>query len=96
MQQDAVRQAVSAAGSSIAAAASDWVRAVLVALGGEECVNRVRMRAILLLCYRYFVKDGSGAVLRQQRGVVRTNCMDNLDRTNVVQARCAWRAAGLG
>jgi hypothetical protein len=25
----------------------------------------------------------------QQRGVVRTNCMDNLDRTNVVQSTLA-------
>lgn len=27
--------------------------------------------------------------VKTQRGVVRTNCMDNLDRTNVVQAALA-------
>jgi len=27
--------------------------------------------------------------MQMQRGVVRTNCMDNLDRTNVVQATLA-------
>jgi hypothetical protein len=36
--------------------------------------------------------DG-GSVVSKQRGVVRTNCMDNLDRTNVVQSLFARRAA---
>ena len=34
----------------------------------------------------FFHTDARGVVLRVQRGVVRTNCMDNLDRTNVVQS----------
>ncbi|ORY13401.1 SacI homology domain-domain-containing protein [Clohesyomyces aquaticus] len=33
-----------------------------------------------------------GAVSRQQSGVLRTNCMDCLDRTNVVQSACARTA----
>ncbi|KAI8825774.1 Sac phosphatase domain-containing protein [Fimicolochytrium jonesii] len=34
----------------------------------------------------YFKQDAKGAVLKQQDSVVRTNCMDCLDRTNVVQS----------
>ena len=33
-----------------------------------------------------------GSVLRRQSGVLRTSCMDCLDRTNVVQSACAQRA----
>ena len=42
------------------------------------------------LLHRYFRinEDGSNAQ-KIQTGVVRTNCMDNLDRTNVVQATIA-------
>ncbi|OQR97037.1 phosphatidylinositide phosphatase SAC1 [Thraustotheca clavata] len=38
------------------------------------------------LDYGYFSKSSTGQVLTTQSGVVRTNCMDNLDRTNVVQS----------
>jgi phosphatidylinositol 4-phosphatase len=41
---------------------------------------------------KYFSKDKQGNVLSWQRGVIRTNCMDNLDRTNVVQSLFARRA----
>lgn len=41
----------------------------------------------------YFMKDAQGKVLSEQHGVVRTNCMDNLDRTNVVQSLFARHAA---
>jgi len=41
----------------------------------------------------YYAKDPRGAVLAVQAGVLRTNCMDNLDRTNVVQSLFARRAA---
>ena len=52
----------------------------------------------------YFHADGHGRVRRVQRGVLRTNCMDCLDRTNVVQsifarfslARQLREAHGLG
>ena len=33
--------------------------------------------------------DGSGAVVSVQQGVFRTNCIDCLDRTNVVQSMLA-------
>ncbi len=39
--------------------------------------------------HSYFVQDASGStprVTKQQNGVLRTNCMDCLDRTNVVQS----------
>lgn len=35
----------------------------------------------------FFCCDKDGAVLRVQTGVIRTNCIDCLDRTNVVQVR---------
>ena len=38
---------------------------------------------------RYFHLSPSGKVRMLQSGVVRTNCMDNLDRTNVVQSDIA-------
>lgn len=37
--------------------------------------------------YGFFCKNADGHVVSTQSGVVRTNCMDNLDRTNVVQVR---------
>ena len=37
------------------------------------------------------VKEGRSQLVQEQRGVVRTNCMDNLDRTNVVQSMIANR-----
>jgi phosphatidylinositol 4-phosphatase len=39
-----------------------------------------------------FNRDSSGIVSSRQMGVVRTNCMDNLDRTNVVQSLFARQA----
>lgn len=43
--------------------------------------------------YSYFyTKDGTAAsITKRQRGVVRTNCVDSLDRTNVVQSVIAHR-----
>lgn len=43
--------------------------------------------------YSYFyTKDGtSSTITKRQRGVVRTNCIDSLDRTNVVQSVIAHR-----
>ncbi|CAH0493032.1 unnamed protein product [Peronospora farinosa] len=38
------------------------------------------------LDHGYFCKGADGVVVSNQSGVVRTNCMDNLDRTNVVQS----------
>ena len=39
--------------------------------------------------FQYFLRDHGGNVLIRQHGVVRTNCIDCLDRTNVVQSRIA-------
>ncbi|CAH0480682.1 unnamed protein product [Peronospora belbahrii] len=41
--------------------------------------------------YRWFECDGEGRILSRQRGVFRVNCMDNLDRTNVVMSLFARR-----
>jgi len=42
-----------------------------------------------MLDYLEFYQDSY--TKRQQLGVVRTSCLDSLDRTNVVQAEIAWR-----
>ena len=42
--------------------------------------------------HRYFCKEANGVVSSWQKGVIRTNCMDNLDRTNVVQSLFARRS----
>ncbi|KAL7673546.1 hypothetical protein ACOME3_008402 [Neoechinorhynchus agilis] len=40
----------------------------------------------------YFQMDyGDKQVLKEQNGVVRTNCIDSLDRTNVIQSKIAMR-----
>jgi phosphatidylinositol 4-phosphatase len=41
---------------------------------------------------KYFCKQSNGTVTSWQVGVLRTNCMDNLDRTNVVQSLFARRS----
>lgn len=41
---------------------------------------------------KYFSKLANGQVTSWQCGVIRTNCMDNLDRTNVVQSLFARRS----
>lgn len=41
---------------------------------------------------RHFCRLGNGSVTSWQCGVLRTNCMDNLDRTNVVQSLFARRS----
>jgi len=40
----------------------------------------------------FYVDTQQGKVLKTQNGVVRTNCVDNLDRTNVVQSLLARRS----
>lgn len=49
--------------------------------------------------YGWFECDGEGRLISRQRGVFRVNCMDNLDRTNVVMSlfarRCTLKALGL-
>lgn len=42
------------------------------------------------LIFRYFhLGTNEDKPIKMQTGIVRTNCMDNLDRTNVVQAAIA-------
>ena len=50
------------------------------------------MFIVILFAFRYFMVDGSGAVVSVQQGVFRTNCIDCLDRTNVVQSMFARRS----
>jgi hypothetical protein len=51
-------------------------------------------RLIDYFCCRFFHFTPSGEARKLQLGVVRTNCMDNLDRTNVVQSAIAkWSLA---
>ena len=42
-----------------------------------------------------FTEERAGTLVRRQRGVLRTNCMDCLDRTNVVQSAAARRVLEL-
>ena len=46
---------------------------------------------VRLLPSRYFFLNGKGSVDAHQGGVFRVNCMDSLDRTNVVQSMLARR-----
>ena len=32
----------------------------------------------------------NGKIHREQRGIIRTNCLDSLDRTNVIQSKVGW------
>ena len=40
----------------------------------------------------YFMMDPGGSVMSVQQGVFRTNCIDCLDRTNVVQSMLGRRS----
>ncbi|KAM7372725.1 hypothetical protein PAMP_007627 [Pampus punctatissimus] len=42
--------------------------------------------------YSYFMVNSEGKTMAQQRGVFRSNCMDCLDRTNVIQSLLARRS----
>ena len=53
----------------------------LVIVGARACARR-----------RWYKEDAAGATTQRQGGVFRSNCMDNLDRTNVVQSLLARRA----
>ncbi len=45
-----------------------------------------------LLNYYLFYSERRGKTETQQKGIVRVNCLDCLDRTNVVQCRLAWNS----
>ncbi|XP_038832631.1 phosphatidylinositol-3-phosphatase SAC1-B isoform X2 [Salvelinus namaycush] len=66
----------------------------------KEC-SRMRWHRLQLLVdmvtemqdeYGYFLVDVDGNVLVQQEGMFRSNCMDCLDRTNVIQSLLARRS----
>jgi len=44
---------------------------------------------------RYFLVDADGKVMLTQEGMFRSNCMDCLDRTNVIQSMLAQRSLQL-
>lgn len=41
--------------------------------------------------FKFYCEKKDKTLVKQQLGVVRTNCLDCLDRTNVIQIRVAWR-----
>lgn len=50
------------------------------------------MRVFIQICFSYFLVDAAGMVVTNQEGVFRSNCMDCLDRTNVIQSLLARRS----
>lgn len=52
----------------------------------------VKVEEKLVKTFAYYVEErGTGKPLLEQKGVMRTNCLDCLDRTNVVQNKLAFR-----
>lgn len=45
-----------------------------------------------VVCVSYFLVDSEGKIVTQQEGTFRSNCMDCLDRTNVIQSLLARRS----
>jgi hypothetical protein len=42
--------------------------------------------------FKFYCEDvNTGEIHKEQSGVIRTNCLDCLDRTNVIQTRLAWK-----
>lgn len=42
--------------------------------------------------FRYYHENlSTGHKIKEQKGIIRTNCLDCLDRTNVIQARIGWK-----
>ncbi|CAM9711482.1 phosphatidylinositol-3-phosphatase SAC1 [Lethenteron reissneri] len=78
---------------------SDWIQYEAFDFH-KEC-SRMRWERLHILIDRlaerqdhlgYFLVDNEGKVAQQQEGVFRTNCIDCLDRTNVVQSMLARRS----
>ncbi|XP_073222687.1 phosphoinositide phosphatase SAC8 isoform X3 [Cicer arietinum] len=44
---------------------------------------------------RYFLIDSKGDILEEQKGIIRSNCIDSLDRTNVTQCYMAQKSINL-
>lgn len=62
------------------------------ARGGRQCTGLTGMRVLIQICFSYFLVDTAGMVVTSQEGVFRSNCMDCLDRTNVIQSLLARRS----
>lgn len=64
------------------------------AILSSQCIHAVKNIPHLYLS-SYFMMDPSGSVMSVQQGVFRTNCIDCLDRTNVVQSMLGHRSLSL-
>ena len=52
----------------------------------------IKIEEMLVKKFAFFVEDkSSGKILQEQKGVMRTNCLDCLDRTNVTQTKIALK-----
>ncbi len=52
----------------------------------------IKIEEMLVKKFVYFVEDrNTGNIISEQRGVMRTNCLDCLDRTNVTQTKITMR-----
>jgi hypothetical protein len=58
----------------------------------ENLDNFVMNLESIFKIFKYYHENSStGEKLKEQNGIIRTNCLDCLDRTNVIQARIAWK-----
>ena len=60
--------------------------------GHDHAANIKRLLSLVSEKFAYCGFFAVGEVKRKQRGVTRINCLDCLDRTNVVMARLGWEA----
>ena len=52
----------------------------------------IKIEDMLMNKFLYFVEDrNTGKILQEQKGIMRTNCLDCLDRTNVTQTKISMR-----
>lgn len=73
------------------------LRTVVVGLLGYLLVKPCGLYGLLslnmcIVCVSYFLVDSEGKTVTQQEGTFRSNCMDCLDRTNVIQSLLARRS----
>ena len=57
-----------------------------------HCLMLFRLYVLVCCVCRYYYQNRDGVVESHQSGVFRANCMDCLDRTNVVQSMLARRS----
>jgi len=51
----------------------------------------VNLEGIFKIFKYYHENLSTGNKIKEQKGIIRTNCLDCLDRTNVIQARIGWK-----